>query len=75
MQACEIATLRPNLSGLLFTAFEDSGSSSIVPTTDLDNTDLSEQPIITHHEKLDSKIGTPSAYSSVLSQNKVIIYI
>lgn len=45
--------------------FDDSGSSSVIPTTDLDNTELSER--IVSQEAMDTKLGTPSAYSSVIS--------
>lgn len=48
--------------------FDDSGGSSTVPTTDMD---ITERSLANIEDKLDSKLGTPSAYSSILSRDKV----
>lgn len=55
----------------LLAAFDDSVGSSVVPTTDMNSTEQTER--IAEEDKLISKNSSPSAYSSILSNNKVCI--
>jgi len=55
---------------MVIVVFEDSGSSAM-PTTDLDNTEQSELRV--SREKINPKLGTPSAFSSLISHPQVSI--